>query len=245
MTNFCNKSRLFADQSILKIAKNGLWNNNSGLVQLLGLCPLLGISNSIVNSVGLGIATMLVVMGSNIVVSLIRHQVKDAIRLPIFVMVISACTTCVELLMQAYSYELYKILGIFIPLIVTNCIILSRADVYASKQPVLPAACDGFMMGTGFAFILFLLGALRELIGQGTLFAGMDLLFGSIAKNWTIFVFQDYKQFLFAILPPGAFVIMGFLIAIKNIIDKKQVHTLKVRQSKVSRENIRIIGGVN
>ncbi|MCW7551302.1 electron transport complex subunit E [Endozoicomonas gorgoniicola] len=210
-----------ANDSASRIALNGLWKNNPALVQLLGLCPLLGVSNSVVNALGLGLATMMVVMGSNIVVSLIRHQVTDAIRLPVFVMVIASLTTCIELLMQAYTYELYRILGIFIPLIVTNCIILGRADAYASKNPVAPAAFDGLMMGTGFASVLVLLGAMRELVGQGTLFSGMDLLFGPVAENWTLVVFPNYKQFLFAILPPGAFVFMGFLIAFKNVIDKK------------------------
>ena len=204
-----------------KIARDGLWKNNPALVQLLGLCPLLGVSSSVVNALGLGIATMLVVTGSNVAVSLIRHQVTDAIRLPVFVMIIAAFTTCIELLMQAYTYELYRILGIFIPLIVTNCVILGRADAFASKNPVLPAAFDGLMMGTGFAAVLVILGSLREIVGQGTLFANMDLLFGSVAESWSITLFPNYKQFLFAILPPGAFVFMGFLIAIKNIIDKK------------------------
>ncbi|KEQ19533.1 electron transporter RnfE [Endozoicomonas numazuensis] len=229
------------------MAWDGLWNNNPALVQLLGLCPLLGVSNSVVNALGLGIATMLVVMGSNIVVSLIRHQITDAIRLPVFVMVIASFTTCIELLMQAYTYELYKILGIFIPLIVTNCIILGRADAYASKQPVVPAAFDGFMMGAGFAAILVLLGALRELIGQGTLFSGMDLLLGPVAQNWTIVVFQDYKQFLFAILPPGAFVFMGFLIAIKNVIDKRQEDARKAQEplSEAGSKRVRVTGNIS
>ncbi|WP_051785861.1 electron transport complex subunit E [Endozoicomonas numazuensis] len=241
------KKSLFADQSAAKIAWDGLWNNNPALVQLLGLCPLLGVSNSVVNALGLGIATMLVVMGSNIVVSLIRHQITDAIRLPVFVMVIASFTTCIELLMQAYTYELYKILGIFIPLIVTNCIILGRADAYASKQPVVPAAFDGFMMGAGFAAILVLLGALRELIGQGTLFSGMDLLLGPVAQNWTIVVFQDYKQFLFAILPPGAFVFMGFLIAIKNVIDKRQEDARKAQEplSEAGSKRVRVTGNIS
>ncbi|MRI31981.1 electron transport complex subunit RsxE [Endozoicomonas sp. OPT23] len=240
------KKSLFGDQSAAKIAWDGLWKNNPALVQLLGLCPLLGVSNSVVNALGLGIATMLVVMGSNIVVSLIRHQVTDAIRLPVFVMVIASFTTCIELLMQAYTYELYKILGIFIPLIVTNCIILGRADAYASKQPVIPAAFDGFMMGSGFAVILVLLGSLRELIGQGTLFSGMDLLLGPVAENWTIVVFQDYKQFLFAILPPGAFVFMGFLIAIKNIIDKKMEEAKKAKEpvTQAGSKRVRVTGNI-
>ena len=209
-------------------------------MQLLGLCPLLGVSSSVVNALGLGLATMLVVTGSNIAVSLIRRQVNDAIRLPVFVMIIAAFTTCIELLMQAYTYELYRILGIFIPLIVTNCVILGRADGFASRNPVLPSAFDGFMMGSGFAVILLLLGALREVIGQGTLFASMDLLFGPMASDWTITVIPNYKQFLFAILPPGAFVFMGFLIALKNSIDRRLEEWRRGRSPEVSRESRRV-----
>ena len=235
---------LLSKEQVSKIALDGLWNNNPALVQLLGLCPLLGVSSSVVNALGLGIATMLVVMGSNIVVSLIRHQVSDAIRLPVFVMVIASLTTCVELLMQAYTYELYKILGIFIPLIVTNCIILGRADAFASKNPPLPAAFDGFMMGAGFAAVLLLLGSLRELVGQGTLFANMNLLLGPVADNWTITIIPNYKQFLFAILPPGAFVFMGFLIAIKNVIDKKQEEARKAKaaEPETGTKRVRVTG---
>ena len=216
--------------------------NNPALVQLLGLCPLLGVSSSVVNALGLGIATMLVVMGSNIAVSLIRNQVTDAIRLPVFVMIIASFTTCIELLMQAYTYELYRILGIFIPLIVTNCIILGRADAFASRNSLLPAAFDGFMMGAGFALVLLLLGGLRELIGQGTLFAGMDLLLGPVARDWTLIIVPDYKQFLFAILPPGAFIFMGFLIAIKNNIDRhlKEQKMLKEPKVKAGSKRVRV-----
>lgn len=246
MTNDAVTKKSTAGSQAAKIALDGLWKNNPALVQLLGLCPLLGVSSSVVNALGLGIATMLVVMGSNVAVSLIRHQVTDAIRLPVFVMIIASFTTCIELLMQAYTYELYRILGIFIPLIVTNCIILGRADAFASRNPVLPAAFDGLMMGTGFAVILVLLGALRELIGQGTLFSGMDLLLGPIAAEWTLTVIPDYKQFLFAILPPGAFVFMGFMIAIKNIIDRRLEERRKHLEpvtAKVSKR-VRVTGNV-
>lgn len=246
MTNDAVTKKSTAGSQAAKIALDGLWKNNPALVQLLGLCPLLGVSSSVVNALGLGIATMLVVMGSNIAVSLIRHQVTDAIRLPVFVMIIASLTTCIELLMQAYTYELYRILGIFIPLIVTNCIILGRADAFASRNPVLPAAFDGLMMGTGFAVILVLLGALRELIGQGTLFSGMDLLLGPIAADWTLTVIPDYKQFLFAILPPGAFVFMGFMIAIKNIIDRRLEERRKHLEPVTAKasKRVRVTGNV-
>jgi len=229
------------------IALEGLWKNNPALVQLLGLCPLLGVSNSVVNALGLGIATIAVLTFSNIAVSLFRRQMTEAIRLPVFVMVIASLTTCVELLMQAYTYELYKILGIFIPLIVTNCIILGRADAYASKHGMAPAALDGFMMGTGFTLVLVLLGGVRELVGQGTLFANMHLLFGPVAENWQMTVIPNYKKFLFAILPPGAFVFMGFLIAFKNILDTRIDAHIATRQAKplTGSKRVRVTGTIN
>lgn len=207
-----------ATKTSREIIRDGLWTNNPALVQVLGLCPLLAVTSTVVNAIGLGLATLLVLMGSNLAVSLIRNFVGESVRLPAFVMIIASFVTCAELLMQAFTYELYLILGIFIPLIVTNCVILGRADAFASKNPILPAVTDGFMMGIGFTVVLVLLGGMRELIGQGTLFENMQLLFGPMAANWKIVVFEDYS-FLFAILPPGAFVGMGLLIALKNIVD--------------------------
>ena len=208
-------------KSYAEITKDGLWTNNPALVQLLGLCPLLAVTGTVVNAIGLGLATILVLVGSNVAVSLIRNFVAETVRLPAFVMIIASFVTCAELLMQAFTYELYEILGIFIPLIVTNCAILGRADAFASKNPVLPSALDGFMMGLGFTLVLVLLGGIRELIGQGTLFSGMDLLLGPMAASWQIELFDNYPDFLFAVLPPGAFVAMGLIIALKNIIDDR------------------------
>lgn len=223
------------------ISFNGLWKNNPALVQLLGLCPLLAVTGSVVNAMGLGLATMLVLMGSNISVSLIRKAVGDAIRLPAFVMIIAAFTTCTELLMQAFTYELYQILGIFIPLIVTNCVILGRADAFASKNTLVPAAVDGFMMALGFFFVLLLIGAIREVIGSGTLFANMHLLFGEGARNWQINLFgENYKGFLVAVLPPGAFLVAGLLIAIKNIIDAKIQAKLSAQKDQVKKGSKRV-----
>jgi len=226
-----------ATSSYKEITLNGLWKNNPALVQLLGLCPLLAVTGTVVNAMGLGLATTLVLLGSNIAVSMIRNFVPETVRLPAFVMIIASLVTCAELLMQAYTYELYEILGIFIPLIVTNCAILGRADAFASKNSILPSALDGLMMGVGFTLVLMVLGALREVIGQGTLFTGMDLLFGESAKNWQIMIFSDYPDFLFAILPPGAFVCMGILIALKNIIDDR----IKAREQSDTQELI--VGG--
>lgn len=236
-----------ASTNFSEITAQGLWHNNPGLVQLLGLCPLLGVSSTAVNGLGLGIATILVLVGSNLAVSIIRSAVTDAVRLPAFVMIIAALTTCIELLMQAYTYELFLILGIFIPLIVTNCAILGRADAYASKHPVLPSVVDGFMMGLGFALVLLVLGMLRELVGYGTLFAGMDLLLGPIAADWRIVVFPNYKDVLFVILPPGAFLFMGLLIALKNVIDGivKERAAARAAKPAAGGKRVRVTGTVN
>ena len=204
-----------------QLAREGLWTNNPALVQLLGLCPLLAVSATVVNALGLALATLLVLVGASTTISLIRHQVPSAVRLPAFVMVIAAFVTCAELLMAAFAYSLYQILGIFIPLIVTNCAILGRADAFASRQPVLPAAIDGLMMGLGFGAVLVLMGAIRELVGQGTLFSDMALLLGPVAAHWQITLVADY-QFLFFILPPGAFFVAGLLIALKNVLDQRR-----------------------
>ena len=153
--------------SYSQLTHNGLWKNNPALVQLLGLCPLLAVTASTVNALGLAAATLFVLVVSNTAVSLIRSVVSDTIRLPVFVMIIAAAVTVTELLMQAYSYELYQILGIFLPLITTNCIILGRADAFARKNRVLAALYDGFIMGVGFGAVLVLLGAIRELLGTG------------------------------------------------------------------------------
>jgi electron transport complex protein RnfE len=210
-----------ADTSYQEITANGLWKNNPALVQLLGLCPLLAVTGSVVNALGLGLATMLVLTGSNIAVSLIRKRVSDAVKIPAFVMIIATFTTCTELLMKAYTYELYLILGIFIPLIVTNCTILGRAEAFASKNHVGASALDGLMMGAGFGAVLLVIGTIREVLGSGTLFANMHLLFGPIAENWTLQLFGEGYGFLVLILPPGAFIVAGMLIAFKNIIDDK------------------------
>lgn len=202
-----------------EIIKDGLWHNNPALVQVLGLCPLLAVTSTVVNAIGLGIATLLVLIGSNLSVSVIRNFVSESVRLPAFVMIIASFVTCAELLMQAFTYELYEILGIFIPLIVTNCAILGRADAFASKNPPLPAILDGAMMGLGFLAVLVVLGGMRELLGQGTLFADMHLLLGPMAADWVVRPFDQYPDMLFMVLPPGAFVGLGLLIALKNGID--------------------------
>ena len=210
-----------------KISQDGLWTNNVALVQLLGLCPLLAVTGTFINGLGLGVATLLTLVLSNASVSIIRHWVRPEIRIPVFVLIIASIVTTIEMLMHAWFSELYYILGIFIPLIVTNCSIIARAESYAVKNPVLPSVIDGFMMGLGFLAVLVLLGGLREIIGFGTLFDYSHLMFGEAARDWTIAI-EDYRGFLLAVLPPGAFIGLGLLIAVKNAIDLKKTKVQSV-----------------
>lgn len=235
-----------AQNEVQTLIKNGLWHNNPALVQLLGLCPLLAVTGSVVNAMGLGLATTLVLMSSNMAISMIRNFVPEAVRLPAFVMIIASLVTCAELLMQAFTYELYEILGIFIPLIVTNCIILGRAEAYAAKNPIALSALDGLMMGLGGTLVLIVLGGIREAIGQGTLFSGMELLFGPAAASWQIVLVENYSQFLFAILPPGAFVAMGLLIALKNVIDARiaAAQVIEVQKVEAGSKRVRVTGKI-
>ncbi|RCX32383.1 electron transport complex subunit E [Thioalbus denitrificans] len=203
------------------IVRNGFWDNNPGLVQLLGLCPLLAVTTNVVNGLGLGLATVAVLVLSNITVSLIRSLVPQEVRIPVFVLVIASFVTAVELTMNAFFHDLYKILGIFIPLIVTNCVIIGRAEAFASKNRFRFALADGLAMGFGFTAVLVLLGGMRELLGQGTLLAQAHLMFGEAARGMTLHVIDNYRGFLLAILPPGAFLGMGLLIALKNTIDSR------------------------
>lgn len=208
----------------------GLWKNNAALVQLLGLCPLLAVTGSMINGLGLGLATTLVLVGSSSTVSLVRNLVPKEVRIPIFVMIIAAFVTMVQLLMNAYTYTLYQALGIFIPLIVTNCAIIGRAEAYASKNPVKLAAFDGLMMGLGFTLVLMTLGGLREILGNGTLLDGAHFLFGDWARGMTLTLFETDNKFLLAILPPGAFLGMGLLIALKNVLDLRIQRRLQAQQ---------------
>lgn len=211
------------------IIKNGLWDNNPALVQLLGLCPLLAVSNTFINGLGLGLATLLVLAGSNASVSLVRNYIPKDIRIPIFVMMIASFVTNIGLLMNAFTYDLYLTLGIFIPLIVTNCAIIGRAEAFASKNTFFPSLLDGVMQGLGFTAVLCTLGALREVIGQGTLFSGAEQLLGSWASHLELSFYLTDAKFLFAILPPGAFVALGILIALKNMIDSRAAEKTKQR----------------
>ena len=221
------------------LTRNGLWDNNPALVQLLGLCPLLAVTGTVTNALGLGIATMLVLIGSNVTVSLVRNFVPSEIRIPVFVMVIATFVTLIELFMNAFTYGLFMALGIFIPLIVTNCAIIGRAEAYASKNPWQLSAYDGFIMGLGFTLVLVLLGAMREIIGQGTLFDGAQLLLGQWASSLRIELFAVDYPMLLAVLPPGAFIGMGFIIAAKNWIDQRREQQRKQEPAKKA-ERVRV-----
>lgn len=225
-------------QEYKDISLQGLWHNNPALVQLLGLCPLLAVTATVTNALGLGLATMLVLIGSNLTVSLVRNWVPKEIRIPVFVMVIAAFVTVIQLIMNAYFYGLYQALGIFIPLIVTNCAIIGRAEAYASKNPWRQSAFDGLMMGVGFTLVLMTLGGLREILGNGTLFDGAELLLGQWATSLRIELFTVDYPLLLAILPPGAFIGMGFIIALKNAIDHYREQRASKPQKQVTRARV-------
>lgn len=205
--------------SITQRLRQGLWAQNPGLVQLLGLCPLLAVTTSFVNGLGLGLATLLVLTISNVLVSATRRFIRAEIRIPMYVLIIASLVTCIELLFKAYLPALDRSLGIFIPLIVTNCAIVARAEVYASRNPVGASFVDGVFMGAGFALLLCALGIFRELIGSGTIFARLDMLFGGPPMNGLVLTDGG---FLLAILPPGAFISLGLAVAAKNVIDERR-----------------------
>ncbi|MFI0400632.1 MAG: electron transport complex subunit E [Thiolinea sp.] len=205
-----------------EIAFNGLWQNNPGLVQLLGLCPLMAITTNAINGLGLGLATLATLVITNLLISLLRPFIREEIRIPAFVLIIASTVTAIELLIHAYFSELYAVLGIFIPLIVTNCIIIGRAEAYAAKNPPKYAWLDGFMMGLGFALVLIALGAIREFLAQGTVLAQAHLMFGEAARGLALHISDDFKGLLLAALPPGAFISLGFLVAGKNYLDQRR-----------------------
>ncbi|MEJ2509403.1 MAG: electron transport complex subunit E [Gammaproteobacteria bacterium] len=220
-----------SDSGYRQIFNDGMWNNNVAFVQILGMCPLLAVSTTVVNGLGMGLATMATLVASNGLVSMIRQIVRPEIRIPVFVVIIASVVTVIELVMNAYFHQLYKILGIFIPLIVTNCSILGRAEAFASKNSIGRSLADGLFMGLGFTVALVLLGGLREVAGHGTLFAQIYLMFGHGADWLTTQVIPHYRGFLLAALPPGAFLGLGLLIALKNVIDQRLAERAAARES--------------
>jgi electron transport complex protein RnfE len=208
--------------SYRRIFTDGLWHQNTGLVALLGLCPLLAVSNTVINALGLGLATLLTLVLSNVCVSLARHVLRPEIRIPAYVVIIASVVTVIQLLMQAWFHELYRILGIFIPLIVTNCAIIGRAEAFAARNKPLAAAADGLATGLGFCLALLALGTLREVLGFGTLLRQAGLMFGPWANQLQLELIPDYSGFLLALLPAGAFIGLGLLVAGKNWLDSRR-----------------------
>ncbi len=211
---------------------DGLWQDNPGLVKLLGLCPLLAVSNTLVNAFGLGLATLITLLVSSSLVSLLRSHIINSIRIPLYVIIIATTVTLIELAMQAWLPDLFLSLGIFLPLIVTNCLILGRAESLAARQPFTVAVLDAFSMGVGFLLVLLVLGGARELLAQGSLLADSTHLFGSMASDWPVHIFDQKHGFLLAALPPGAFIGLGMMLALKNSIDQKRLLSSKKRQRK-------------
>jgi electron transport complex protein RnfE len=200
------------------ILRNGLLDRNPGFVQLVGLCPLLAVSTSVASALGLGLATIAVLMVSNAIAAVAGPRVPREVRLAVFVMVIAAAVTSVELAMAAWWPGLHASLGIFLPLIVTNCLVLARAESFASHEPLHRALLDGFAMGLGFLLVLLALGASRELLGRGSLGADLHLLLGERVAGAGWQVFPEADGLLIALLPPGAFVLLGLMLAVGNAI---------------------------
>ncbi|MBK7954008.1 MAG: electron transport complex subunit E [Candidatus Accumulibacter sp.] len=210
---------MISREEFRQISASGVWHQNTSLVQILGLCPLLAVTTNLVNGVMLSLATILVMAIANVAVAALRNLIPHEIRIPVFILIVAALVTVVDLVFNAQFHELYLVLGIFIPLIVTNCIVLARVEAFANKNPPLQSACDGIFMGVGMLWTLALLGGLRELIGGGTLFSGIDMVFPGLSPLQLLPA--DYPGFLLAILPPGAFILLGCLIAWKNWVDAR------------------------
>jgi electron transport complex protein RnfE len=210
-----------------EVAGNALWKQNPILGQVLGLCPLLAVSSTMVNAVSLGLATILVMGLANLAVSLLRSLIPYEIRIPVFILIIAALVTVVDLLFNAFLHDLYLVLGIFIPLIVTNCIVLARVEAFAAKNSAGLATLDGVMMGVGFVWVIGLLGAIREFIGQGTILSGIEMIIPGASAIQVLP--DDYPGFLIAILPPGAFFVLGLMIAGRNWLDHRANERAKAR----------------
>jgi electron transport complex protein RnfE len=206
--------------NIREIFKQGLWQHNPAVVQLLGLCPLLAVTQSATHALGLGIATIFVLFSTNITISCLRHIIPTSVRIPAFVLIIAGYVTLVQEWLAAYFFALYSQLGIFLALITTNCVILGRAEACAYRQTMPHAALDGLAQGCGFAAVLLILGSIRELIAHGTLFADAQQVFGESYAWLTTIIIPNYAGFLLAILPPGAFLLLAAVIALKNKIEQ-------------------------
>lgn len=207
----CNYRQIFRD---------GLWDNNVALGQMLALCPLLAVTTSATNGLGMGIASLVVLVLTNGLISLVRGVISPQVRIPVLIVLIATVVTLVDMAINAFLHPLYKVLGLFIALIVTNCAVFGRAESFAAKNAFLPAVVDGIAMGLGFTWVLVVIGALREVLGSGTLFAHASLLLGKQFAWLETVVIEDFSGILLSILPPGAFMALGFLLAIKRIVER-------------------------
>ena len=207
--------------SYVRIAKDGLWDNNVVFAQMLALCPTLAVTGSATNGLGMGLATTTVLVASNMLISAVRHLVSAEVRIPVYIVLIATLVTLVDMSLNAWAHDLYKVLGLFIALIVVNCAILGRAESFASKSPVVESAVDGLMMGLGFTAALVVIGGVREIIGSGTLFANAHLLLGQAFAFLELTLIPEYRGYLLMILPPGGFLVVGFLLAGKRILDRR------------------------
>ena len=204
-----------------RLAQDGLWSNNMVFAQMLALCPVMAVTGTATNGLGMGLATLFVLVGANLIISMIRHLISQAVRIPVYIVIIATLVTLTDMLINAFAYELYKVLGLFIALIVVNCAILGRAEAFASKNTVWDSFVDSVLMGIGLTWALVAIGGFREILGSGTLFANADLLLGDAFGFLEITLIPDYKGFLILVLPPGGFIAVGFLLVAKRWIDRK------------------------
>jgi electron transport complex protein RnfE len=211
-----------------RISRESLWDNNIVFAQILGMCPTMAVTSSATNGLGMGLATTAVLLTSNMIISAIRNIVSEEVRIPVYIVIIATLVTLVDVSINAWAHDLYKVLGLYIALIVANCAVLGRAEAFAAKNPILPSGMDGLMMGLGFTFALTTIGAVREVLGAGTLFADAHLLLGQAFSFMELKIIPDYKGFLLMILPPGGFLVLGFLIAGKRVIDRNRAQRAAV-----------------
>ena len=204
-----------------RITRDGLWDNNVVFAQMLALCPTLAVTGTATNGLGMGLATTAVLVASNVIIASLRHLISPQVRIPIYIVLIATLVTLVDMALNAWLHDLYKVLGLFIALIVVNCAILGRAEAYAAKNTVAASAADGLMMGLGFTGALVVIGAVREVIGSGTLFAQASLLLGQGMAFLELTIIPGYRGFLLAILPPGGFLALGFILAGKRLLDRR------------------------
>jgi electron transport complex protein RnfE len=208
--------------SYKQIMRDGVWDNNVVFSQMLALCPLLAVTSTATNGLGTGLASLVVMVLSGLIISILRGIITQEVRIPVFVLIIATIVTLVDMNMNAWLHDLHKVLGLFVPLIVTNCAILGRAESFAYRNPIMPSVFDGLMMGTGFTVVLVALGAIREILGTGTLFANAPILLGNSFSFLELTIIPDYRGFLLMILPPGGFLALGFLLAGKRVIDARR-----------------------